>query len=96
MSQLSPDFLENPSEWHGEINGPEIWWAERQEALERAGYMLRPRYRPGWKPSWVGTGKHFLDFEDGRIQAVSVDAFAHGARAHKPSAARVHGRDADL
>jgi len=72
MSQLPPEFLENPSEWHGELRGPEIWWVERQEALERAGYMLRPRYRPGWKPSWVGTNKHFLGFEDGQMQVLRV------------------------
>jgi hypothetical protein len=96
MSQNPPDFLDNPGEWHGELDGSEIWWVERQEALERAGYMLRPRYRPGWKPSWVGTDKHFLSFEDGQMQAVSVDSFAHVARVHEPSAARVHRRDADL
>ncbi len=95
MSELSPDFL-NPSAWNGEIDGPEIWWVEQQEALERAGYMLRPRYRPGWKPSWVGTDKRLLNFEDGQAQAVSVDAFALGARAHGLSATRVHGRNSDL
>jgi hypothetical protein len=67
-----PDFLDNPSGWHGEIAGPETWWAERQEALERAGYMLRTRYRPGWKPSWVGTNKVAFDSEDGQSQLVST------------------------
>ncbi len=52
--------------WEGEI-----WWAEQQEALERAGYMLRPRYRPGWRPSWVGTNKPYNSFEDGQIMYVS-------------------------
>jgi hypothetical protein len=32
----------------GDIDPIETWWVERQEALERGGYMLRPRYRPGW------------------------------------------------
>ena len=27
--------------------------------------MLRPRYYPGWKASWVGTKKDTADFEDG-------------------------------
>ncbi|KAK7692261.1 hypothetical protein QCA50_003886 [Cerrena zonata] len=27
--------------------------------------MLRPRYRPGWIPSWKDTGKHWAHFEDG-------------------------------
>lgn len=68
----NPDFLDNPIGWHGEIAGPETWWAERQEALERAGYMLRTRYRPGWKPSWVGTTKDAFDSEDGQSQLVST------------------------
>jgi hypothetical protein len=39
--------------------------------LERVGYMLRRRYRPGWKPSWVGTKKIFIEVEDGQAQLVS-------------------------
>ena len=30
-------------------------WRDRQPLLERAGYMLRPRYHPEWFPSWKGT-----------------------------------------
>src|SRR5258708_12393622 len=55
----------------GEIAGPEIWWVERQQALERAGYMLRSRYRSDWTPSWAGTNKLPLNFEDGHRQLVS-------------------------
>ncbi len=53
MSQQVVEFLQNfDAEGElGDINPIEAWWVERQEALERAGYMLRPRYRPGWKPS---------------------------------------------
>jgi hypothetical protein len=75
MSQPYPDFLDNPTGWRGEIGGPEIWWVEKQQALEQAGYMLRPRYRTGWKPSWVTTGKDFSDVEDGQSQSVSSDPF---------------------
>ena len=74
MSQYIP-FLDDPipGRQPGGIGGNEIWWVERQEALERAGYMLRPRYRPGWQPSWTGTNKDFYDFEDGQSVVVSVD-----------------------
>ncbi|KAH9054578.1 kinase-like domain-containing protein [Lactarius deliciosus] len=68
----NPDFLDNPRGWHGEISGPETWWVERQVALEQAGYMLRPRYRPGWKPSWVGTNKDAFDSEDGQSHSLRV------------------------
>ena len=56
----------------GELNWLEKEWANRQTTLEKAGYMLRQRYRPGWQPSWIGTSKFFMDVEDGQAQAVSV------------------------
>lgn len=61
------DFLDDqpPGRQPGELDEGETWWAERQEALEAVGYMLRPRYRPGWIPSWRGTKKFYLDVEDG-------------------------------
>ena len=57
----------------GDIDERETWWVERQKALEQAGYILRPRYRPGRKPSWVGTNKSYHCFEDGQKNGVSVD-----------------------
>ena len=73
MSQYIP-FLDDPipGRQPGGIGETEKWWVERQEALERAGYMLRPRYRPGWQPSWTGTGKFYLYFEDGQSITVSL------------------------
>ena len=44
MSLEIDDFLQN-LDTGGEIGGIdsiEAWWVERQESLERAGYMLRP------------------------------------------------------
>ncbi len=69
------DFLDNqpPGRQPGDLDELEIWWVERQEALEAAGYMLRSRYRPGWIPSWRGTSKFYLDVEDG--PSISVSAF---------------------
>ena len=95
MSELPPDFL-NLSGWNGEIDGPEVWWVEHQESLERAGYMLRPRYRPGWKPSWAGTNKRLRSFEDGQIRAVSAYGIALGSLAHELSAPCLHGRNSNL
>jgi|SRR5712672_776095 len=67
MSRYIP-FLDDPIPGRipGGIEQTEKWWVERQEALERAGYLLRSRYRPGWEPSWAGTNKFYLRFEDGR------------------------------
>ncbi|KAI9067213.1 hypothetical protein FKP32DRAFT_1644465 [Trametes sanguinea] len=33
----------------------ELLWHRRQHFLEENGYYLRPRYREGWQPSWMGT-----------------------------------------
>jgi len=84
MSDTYIDFLDNPRPGRqpGDLGQNEEWWVERQEALERAGYMLRPRYRPGWTPSWAGTNKFFLDFEDGQSTKVSMDDFSSFNRTH--------------
>ncbi|KAF9077760.1 hypothetical protein BDP27DRAFT_1441790 [Rhodocollybia butyracea] len=42
----------------------EEWWADRYEFLKEKGYILRPRYRPGWKPSYKRLQNPFT-FEDG-------------------------------
>ena len=80
MSQEIADFLKDfdmGADWKvGDIDLVEAWWVERQEALERTGYMLRPRYCPGWKPSWAGTNKDYLHCEDGQLQLVRVNHFA--------------------
>ncbi len=37
-----------------QLSEPEAWWRDYQQWLEEVhGYMLRPRYRPGWQPSWI-------------------------------------------
>ncbi|KAI0316380.1 hypothetical protein OF83DRAFT_1060482 [Amylostereum chailletii] len=41
----------------GNLLKHEEWWRDHQVFLESRGYMLRPRLRPGWKPSWLGTGR---------------------------------------
>ncbi|KAH8976632.1 hypothetical protein EDB86DRAFT_3021619 [Lactarius hatsudake] len=41
----------------------EVKWKERQLFLESKGYMLRPRLRPGWTPSWISAGMHESSYE---------------------------------
>lgn len=56
------------------LNRMEAFWAKHQKWFEDCGYMLRPRYMPGWTPSWLATDKHgkvvekdsWLSCEDGR------------------------------
>jgi hypothetical protein len=74
-SQLRRQFFgNNPRIELGAIAPNETWWIERQQALEQAGYMHRPRYRPGWKPSWTGTDKYYRKFEDGQELTVRVES----------------------
>ncbi|KAJ7147612.1 hypothetical protein C8R43DRAFT_889589 [Mycena crocata] len=56
----------------------EIYWRDHQQWLETCGYMLRPRFRPGWRPSWIAqgcSGSPLLS-EDGRysLSANVIDA----------------------
>ncbi|EMD33664.1 hypothetical protein CERSUDRAFT_56685 [Gelatoporia subvermispora B] len=50
----------------GRLSSAEFYWRDRQRWLEAKGYLLRPRYRPGWKPSWEGTDKVWYDCEDSK------------------------------
>jgi hypothetical protein len=42
-----------------ELRTAEKWWRDHYELLEQHGYLLRPRYRPGWTPS-QNSGKQGL------------------------------------
>ena len=53
----------------------ELRWRDRQVFLETRGYMLRPRFRPGWKPSWETNGKNPQFCEDFQSLPVSRDFF---------------------
>ncbi|KAG8998465.1 hypothetical protein FRB93_013697 [Tulasnella sp. JGI-2019a] len=37
----------------GELDETEQLWVGRYNFLKERGYLLRPRYRPGWTPSWT-------------------------------------------
>ena len=41
------------------VLGPnELEWRDKQQFLERKGYLLPSRYRVGWKPSWKANVKN--------------------------------------
>ena len=54
-----------------DLSSHEIIWRDRQPFLESKGYMLRPRFRPGWTPSWLTTGKPRRYCEDSSRLPVS-------------------------
>lgn len=55
-------------------NRVERLWVERCEFLESRGYRLRPRFRPGWVPSWHRTGQNPLYSEDSRFHQVRMSS----------------------
>jgi hypothetical protein len=53
------------------LQSVEVFWCDRQKWFEDCGYMLRPRYIPGWKPSWLGkSGKLVIEYEDAQMVVV--------------------------
>jgi hypothetical protein len=54
-----------------ELSTHETKWRDRQPFLESKGYMLRPRLRPGWTPSWLVTGQDHDLCEDSTRLPVS-------------------------
>lgn len=69
LDEYSRRLREDP----GQRDSFETWWVDRQPWLQRLGYALRPRYTPGWEPSWKGQ-KHtsYKLCEDGQWNPVSI------------------------
>ncbi|KAJ7474251.1 hypothetical protein FB451DRAFT_944957, partial [Mycena latifolia] len=53
-------------------------WAHYQPFLEGRGYMLRPRYRPGWVPEAIALGKSLWECEDSKPCSI-YPSFADGS-----------------
>jgi hypothetical protein len=65
MSAIEETPILKTNEFQPETLGPhEVVWRNRYAWLLSAGYRLRERYNPDWKPSWIGTAKDPLDCED--------------------------------
>jgi hypothetical protein len=54
-----------PKEKYAVLTPGERWWRDMSGILETKGYRLRPRFQPGWRPSWQVTGRAFETCEDG-------------------------------
>ena len=63
---LTPELVEA----FEKLSKDERWWMERSGFLESHGYRLRPRFRPGWVPSWQNTGQDPINYEDARFHLV--------------------------
>lgn len=49
---------------YDELGPHEIFWRDCSSFLQGHGYQLRPRFQSGWVPSWTGTSKDPMYFED--------------------------------
>ncbi|KAG8898674.1 hypothetical protein FRC01_010816, partial [Tulasnella sp. 417] len=59
---------------HGYLLMDEIDWAARFEQLKAHGYLLRPRYRPGWVRPWKTGQSMFLEEEAITPVSTNLDA----------------------
>ena len=56
----------------GTLFPSEVWWRDHYDDIKRCGYKLRPRYHPGWVPSWKELNKDISSVEDGQPCLVSA------------------------
>ncbi|KAF7797599.1 hypothetical protein EIP86_008799 [Pleurotus ostreatoroseus] len=63
--------------FRGRLGPNELWWSDQAGWLKEHGYQLRPRYQPGWVPSWEGTKKQFWKCEDGLPNVASVSYYVY-------------------
>lgn len=54
------------------LSPKEQGWQARHRFLKDHGYLLRPRYSPGWKPSWIDTDYDSFYCEDSIVLLVSL------------------------
>ncbi len=79
MERSRPPRKEDPHKEHplywknveGGLFEHEFFWRDHQRWLADAGYILRPRFREDWQPSWLKSKKLFFQCEDGQTTVVS-------------------------
>lgn len=64
VHQSLGELPEDVSDDRTQLTPAEQAWSSHQYYLESNGFILRPRLRQGWKPSWLETGEDPSKFED--------------------------------
>ena len=68
----SKNIVAGPSTSDCDVLMPhEVFWRDHQAWLQQCGYMLRPRYKPNWVPSWRSSNADPRECEDGLALPVS-------------------------
>ncbi|KAI0316379.1 hypothetical protein OF83DRAFT_1060461 [Amylostereum chailletii] len=68
MEDLSSPYVDI----HENLLYHEEWWRDHQVFLQSRGYMLRPRLRPGWTPSWHASGQSVREAEDAIYSSIRL------------------------
>lgn len=80
-SEDEETILQEISDLLSKLRNNEMKWRDRHAMLEKEGYILRPRLRPGWTPSWLQSGKSPLKCEDGEpLPVESLVLFPRSSR----------------
>ena len=58
-AKSSVDLAAKPRDINAELRDGELFWRDHYDWLKAAGYRLRPRFRPGWIPSWKRDPRKF-------------------------------------
>ncbi|TDL14646.1 hypothetical protein BD410DRAFT_817149 [Rickenella mellea] len=68
MRYSNPEYIEevqqDPRKGKYALAPYEAWWRDREEILDRHGYVLRKRFRKRWVPTWLGTDLRPFSYED--------------------------------
>ncbi|KAI4520858.1 hypothetical protein K525DRAFT_285554 [Schizophyllum commune Loenen D] len=81
--------------------GPtEQWWVDHREWLENRGYLLRPRFTPGWQPSWHDPKVNVDDAEDrfpaDRPNVLDAIKLPHGEPVMLKRVNKQHSNEVDI
>ena len=88
LSRAELERDQQAREDHRGLLSHEMFWRDHQVWLAEQGYMLRPRYRPGWQPSWEeGNSNAWMRHEDGPAAPVCHSPQHHRLQLTDPSTA---------
>ena len=65
LNEVQVELDSKAREDHRTLLAHELFWRDIQGWLAGRGYMLRPRYKLDWKPSWEGNWYDCREHEDG-------------------------------
>ncbi|KAL4244330.1 hypothetical protein ABKN59_010149 [Abortiporus biennis] len=65
MAEIADNVPKRPRFDPTKLLSHEEFWRDHQVWLQQQGYMLRPRYKPDWIPTWESSYPYYLTHQDG-------------------------------